>query len=1819
MDPSSVGITLIDSKIKEVKEDKNNSICWCLFKNLDDVIEHVASGSLKSIDNETESREGLWWQRKYCQDANTIYYAFYRSIDYIKQKGKDFTLLIYIPTDTRGLHHFETVTAHTKNLLDAIGTETIPKTFIALIEPSIGRKLWETPRGNRKKWTEEITKATKQASLVSKTTQLDPQYRRSMLSGVISDLPALPKTDIVIFLSSTFLDTRNERDVYWDDVHPYLVSLCRQIGLSYVAVDMRWGVKHIAGDNHKTLQLCMDNVNYCRQNSVGAYFVSILGQRRGYEPIPPSIEHDLFHELLRLIEDESLSSEQSKLALQNIKEWYKLDKNLQPPCYILQNISWKYGKYKKIPQAWWDTYKIMQQALKKSSYRLPSKFSDVAYKFQVPITESEVEEGVLKDSIPKEFSKKCFMFDISVSGIDPKDDAAKNFADITDNDGVKKIDTEALSSMNSFKDRLRNVLSPEHTRQFQPKWNKEGINAEQNPDYLREFADTFCQFMVDSAVDGIRNANITSDEIYLESLQHNIVWNYNSEEFVGGKPTLKRIKNIISDSPIMPLILHGPSGCGKTFFMSKVSMQVAKEMGFDCCIVLYLGTSPGSSSAHAVMTTLCQRLLSILNISTDQIPKKFDELMEYLQKLLKELEKLDTRPRICLALDALDQLTDEDSGRDLKWLPKHLPSNILLLVSTIHELHPSRRLPHIERCFEALEEANIPAQNFIQIPELKKDDIVDIIEHWLEKDNRKLTDYQFSSLVSAAENSPNPLFLKLAYAEALKWHSYTPESAAYIPTSISGILDSMFDELEQHHGRMLVSHAFAYLTATKHGLSVNELQDILSCDEMVLDEVFEYFSPPIRRIPPHVWLSLQAAMGPYMVERGAQGETVYGWYHRQFWEKVQERYLNRDDHRRSTDVISAYFLGELEGNLPYIDKKTGFQVSVSRNVTSQKLFLLEGDRRHEQNPVYNIRKMVELPHALIAARRANDLEDLLCDVEFMSAMFMMNMHHDLIDIMLEASNDLLATSTKLEVFSQFVQANAVELYKNPFLVVQECLNDSDQSFLHKEAIKHLDRPPKENENAIFVYLNKKQGEDPALFSLKAIYEPSAHARIFDVKLIGKDVGLAVSFGVTNIYVDYGTVRTFDAMNGKELATLVQGKKIGQSSLCCTADGKYLSYQADDTVYFADVEDVAHPKKVFEYRVGTVMVQTSVSSAGDFLLYHMNSKNSFEIISPGTWTMTQKEIACCTPFLSTVCYTDDGNLLFCMKNTGRQDKEPVLEIDLIHPEIIEKAGKTVNCEAVYQSYNENMQPSEAENLSRREGGLKGWITKLYRTVALSKDGTLAALGFWNGTIHVFNLKTGEVVIVLKRPQNENEGKHLYDENWNVLDIKFSPDDSLLFATYGDETFRVYNTKTWEEDFMLTSFGNSCCVADVSMDNNILIVVNFGNHKIQRIDMSLLRLSSEINKDIPFFSTKVWQNSVIQFSSDGSTVSMVVAKFSKIIDTNTGICLESTEFNSKFAVKAGSNSTAVFPQENNLVLKEIKKDTPCKELCTFEMSEGKSPLVCSFLPKSGNVVILTTDSGLAIYCGKTGTLEKECGMTFEQVLDIRCTFHENIGERIAIISRSQSIYLLNASSLELLTQVKGFNSSSYGRTDSFCVSSCGRGMSTRGSMKGSMVAIVMSDKVDTYKMEEVITTQYLAATAVCPDKMLLAAAGWNGDMNLFDLKTRKAVKQLSNAETKINTSKSMCFSPDGKYLLSIGGDGSTLADGGHVRLWNANNLQLLGLFNSESGTNMTCMDVHWSSTKVGEEDTDSDIVAKVACLDWVGRIYILNVRDRLTHRL
>jgi WD40 repeat protein len=170
-------------------------------------------------------------------------------------------------------------------------------------------------------------------------------------------------------------------------------------------------------------------------------------------------------------------------------------------------------------------------------------------------------------------------------------------------------------------------------------------------------------------------------------------------------------------------------------------------------------------------------------------------------------------------------------------------------------------------------------------------------------------------------------------------------------------------------------------TYLKNGLSESELEDLLSLDDIVLNDVYQYHLPPMRRIPPLLWTRIRNDLPNYLTERDANGVNAMNWYHKQFREASIERYFETESNTiYFHSSIADYFLGIWGGgiNKPFkytLSQKQRFNLTAEegnadRKVPSQPLAYHSVDGRIAR---YNLRKLELLPFHLIRAKRFEDL------------------------------------------------------------------------------------------------------------------------------------------------------------------------------------------------------------------------------------------------------------------------------------------------------------------------------------------------------------------------------------------------------------------------------------------------------------------------------------------------------------------------------------------------------------------------------------------------------------------------------------------------------------------------------------------------------------------------------------------------------------------------------------------------------------------------------------------------------------------------------
>ena len=94
---------------------------------------------------------------------------------------------------------------------------------------------------------------------------------------------------IRVFISSTFRDMMQERDLLVKQVFPDLRRICAKRFVTFTEVDLRWGITKEQAAEGKVLPLCLAEIHRCRP-----YFLGLLGERYGWIPdtIPAEVIKD---------------------------------------------------------------------------------------------------------------------------------------------------------------------------------------------------------------------------------------------------------------------------------------------------------------------------------------------------------------------------------------------------------------------------------------------------------------------------------------------------------------------------------------------------------------------------------------------------------------------------------------------------------------------------------------------------------------------------------------------------------------------------------------------------------------------------------------------------------------------------------------------------------------------------------------------------------------------------------------------------------------------------------------------------------------------------------------------------------------------------------------------------------------------------------------------------------------------------------------------------------------------------------------------------------------------------------------------------------------------------------------------------------------------------------------------------------------------------------------------------------------------------------------------------------------------------------------
>ena len=150
--------------------------------------------------------------------------------------------------------------------------------------------------------------------------------------------------------------------------------------------------------------------------------------------------------------------------------------------------------------------------------------------------------------------------------------------------------------------------------------------------YVKEACDALCSALAKSILDAYEtHLHTVPDAVFFEALHHREIVLDKTSTFVGRENLLASIVAHLSSPSAgsgRVYAVQGNSGCGKTALLAMVAQRVAKMSYVSQVVVRFLGTSVTSSSARAMLRSVCQQISRVYRSSVTSVRTGLSSLLK---------------------------------------------------------------------------------------------------------------------------------------------------------------------------------------------------------------------------------------------------------------------------------------------------------------------------------------------------------------------------------------------------------------------------------------------------------------------------------------------------------------------------------------------------------------------------------------------------------------------------------------------------------------------------------------------------------------------------------------------------------------------------------------------------------------------------------------------------------------------------------------------------------------------------------------------------------------------------------------------------------------------------------------------------------------------------------------------------------------------------------------------------------------------------------------------------------------------------------------
>ncbi|GBG34148.1 Kinesin light chain 3 [Hondaea fermentalgiana] len=713
---------------------------------------------------------------------------------------------------------------------------------------------------------------------------------------------------VKVFISSTFTDTRVERDSFLLLVDGHLQSLARALGCEYEAIEMRWGISDEMTHSHLTTETCLRAIGKANAESDALSFLFISTDKYGYRDVPSRIDSTTMSTLLEH------AGEHTDLLLQA----YQQDLNDLDAAYFVQPLS-----SDTVPED--VVHKVLLEI------GTAAGLSDLIEDLHKSVTFREVEKGILENP---DAAQQAFCFQ-------------RDLANVTEPSNKDFFDNQA-SSVAHLRELVSDRLPRTRIEDYEVDYaTLKASSKDLVPGVVGGFlwgafaAGAAALIEAASSIQVLENSFMreycSHIELCLEFCKHAI----ETEAVSAVLHDSQEILEYAGSSAPRIVGVYGDPGIGKSTVLALLARSLSSSLGVKV-IYRHLVSYVGDSVAFMLSVSRHLEWLKAFERGSSSDEDEFDD-------------------------DESGNVSwDAARSRFFAALRGHAPGSIVLIFDGLDcfDRPLSSFIPPLEgqALLFSAQESSVD-EHSITWREMgasftNKVHLTSMLEHHLHLARRHLTDshMKHASEVLLASIAKGDGGWSATRTRALAklaggWTSWFDPSSDFTDPIVG-----IFERAEHFHGAYVVGAVASLLTVSRFGLSEKELLDILSIDDSILDTVYQYWDRPVRRCPKVVVEQVIDVFRPFLFHGAPQadsGARLYTWNSALLASVSRDRYMqDLDAELAIRQLLVDYFSGRYGEGKEYNGKM------FARLINPQPLAYGFWES-------YNLRRAAEVPFQLM--------------------------------------------------------------------------------------------------------------------------------------------------------------------------------------------------------------------------------------------------------------------------------------------------------------------------------------------------------------------------------------------------------------------------------------------------------------------------------------------------------------------------------------------------------------------------------------------------------------------------------------------------------------------------------------------------------------------------------------------------------------------------------------------------------------------------------------------------------------------------------------